>query len=81
VAYRHAWIGDSTPFDACSVTRSVRHPGSHASILPRDLYRSLDHPDDPCGPDAARARCASTWPRLVTVDSVSLADTTAEVRL
>jgi hypothetical protein len=78
--FRRSALGDSLPFDACSVyERSGRPADFPAGILP-GLRSLLDRPvTDPCG--VPKPSEGSRFERLVRVISVEMGDSAAQVHL
>lgn len=78
--FRQSVLGDSLPFDACSVYERSGRPSPFVSELLPGLRSLLDRPvNDPCslpGPSAG-----GRTERLVRVDSVVVVDSTARVHL
>lgn len=78
--FRRSALGDSLPFDACSVYEQGGHPADFpAGVLP-GLRTLLDRPvADPCG--VPKPSAGSRYERIVRVLSVERADSGAQVHL
>lgn len=78
--FRRSALGDTLPFDACSVYERGGRPADFpAGILP-GLQGLLDRPvSDPCS--VPRPSADSRYERLVRVTSVEMADSAARVHL
>lgn len=76
--FRLNWVGDSTPFNACSAYQAVGRPADFpAGILP-GLRRGLDRPGNaPC--EGRTPGTPGAWRPEVVVDSVSVRGETAIV--
>lgn len=78
--FRRSALGDSLPFDACSVYERTGRPAGFPQGLLPGVRPLLDHPvADPCG--RAGPEAGVRYPRVVRVDSVVIADSTAQVHL
>lgn len=78
--FRQSVLGDSLPFDACSVYERSGRPGSFVSGVLPGLRGLLDRSvDDPCSLPKPSAGDRTEY--LVRVDSVVIADSTARVHL
>jgi hypothetical protein len=68
--HRADLVGDTTPFDACSVHRALGRPTDFPAGIDARLARLLDRvANDPCTGDPSRV--TSRWPpRFVQIDSV-----------
>ena len=67
--WRLNWIGDNTPFNACTVYEAARRPANFpAGVLP-GLIRGLDRTSAPC---EGRAQAAGALQQEVAIDSVTL---------
>jgi hypothetical protein len=78
--FRRSALGDSLRFDACSVYECTGRPATFPEGILPGLRPLLDRPvAEPCAVPAPGA--GSRHPRVVRVDSVVIADSTARVRL
>lgn len=78
--YRRDALGDSHPFDACSVYERTGHPDALVSAIRPGLRGMLDRQvDNPCAFSKPSERQRSE--RLVRVDTVLVTDSTAEVHV
>lgn len=78
--YRRNALGDSLPFDACSVYERTGRPEALLSGIRPGLRSLLDRQvDNPCAVPKPSERQRSE--RLVRVDTVVVADSTAEVHV
>jgi hypothetical protein len=79
MAYRRGPLGDSLPFDACSVFQQTGRPRALLSNLSPGLHSLLDRrTDDPCSIPQPGERRHERWAR---VDSVVVKSASAEVYL
>ena len=78
--YRRNALGDSLPFDACSVYERTGRPEALLSGIRPGLRTLLDRPiDHPCAvPKPSEGQRSE---RLVRVDTVQIAGSTAEVHV
>lgn len=79
IEYRIVFMDDTTRFDACSVHRWMGRPDTLAAVLTRRSRRVVAPVEAPC--ERASAAPAQRPSRVVRVDSVAVADTTAHVFL
>lgn len=78
--FRQSVLGDSLPFDACSVYERSGRPNPFVGGLLPGLRGLLDRPvDDPCS--LPKPSAGGRTERLVRVDSVVIADSEARVHL
>ena len=78
IAFRVNWMGDSTPFNACSVYRAAERPVNFPEGISLPLRSALDQTATPC--EGRRSSgVPGAWTPEVTVDSVTLAGDTAAV--
>lgn len=81
LSFRLYWLEDSTPFDSCSVFLAAGEPDNFPSGIPEDL-RPLVAPEPGASARACTAPAASGGSRrVVLVESATVADSTAQVRL
>lgn len=80
LAYRWAWLGDSTRVDACSVFTALGRPDAFPAGIDPQLARLLDRVVEPCAPDSARAQARADHRRVV-VDSLVRMDSVVRVNL
>lgn len=79
IAYRLAWLGDSTRFDACSVYDVTGRPRGFPAGLTSST-RLLGRASEAC-PHGRVSPSAQQAPRVVIVDTVVVSDETARVSL
>lgn len=80
MALRRGALGDSLPFDACTVFEETGRPAGFPGGLPPGLIPLLDrNGPDPCSTE--RPGAAGRFPRTVRVDSVRVTDSSAAVHL
>lgn len=78
--FRRSALGDTLPFDACSVYEKGGRPDAFPTGILPGLRSLLDRPvADPCS--APRPSAGSRYERLVRVLSVEMADSAAQVHL
>lgn len=75
--FRLNWVGDTTPFNACSVYMAAGNPADFpAGILP-PLARGLDRAGAPC--EGRISGTPGAWTPEVLVDSIAVRGETATV--
>jgi hypothetical protein len=80
MSYRRGALGDSVPYDACSVFEQTGRPSEFLNRFRPGVRGMLDRPlDDPCS--VPRPNQGSRSERLIRVDTVLVTDSTAEVHL
>jgi hypothetical protein len=77
--FRLNWVGDATPFNACSVYTLTGRPADFPAGILTPLARGLDRTGPPC--ERRAPNVAGAWTPEVLVDSISVHDTTATVYL
>lgn len=79
IAFRVNWIGDATPFDACSVYRATGQPATFPEGISPPLRRVLDPSgNSPCAGHPPPG-VPGAWRPHVALDSVMIAGDTASV--
>jgi hypothetical protein len=77
--FRLNWVGDDTPFNACSVHKATGKAASFPDGLLPPLIRGLDRTADPCG--SRTGGVPGAWSSQVLVDSIAVRGETATVYL
>lgn len=79
IAFRVNWMGDATPFNACSIYRATGQPATFPEGISPPLRRALDQSGgSPCANDPSPG-VPGAWTPRVSVDSVVIARDTASV--
>lgn len=80
MALRRGALGDSLPFEACTVFEETGRPSGFPGRLPPGLIPLLDRTGpDPCSTEGPAA--GARFQRVVRVDSVRVTDSSATVHL
>jgi hypothetical protein len=77
IGFRVNWMGDATPFNACSIYQAAKRPADFPEGISPPLRRALDRTEQPC--DNRSPGVPGAWIPAVTADSVIISGDTAAV--
>lgn len=77
IGFRVNWMGDATPFDACSIYQAAERPAGFPEGISPPLRRALDRTENPC--ETRSPGVPGAWTPHVSVDSMVISGDTAAV--
>lgn len=77
IGFRVNWMGDATPFDACSIYQAAGRPAEFPEGISPPLRRALDRTERPC--EGRSPETPGAWTPRVAVESMIISRDTAAV--
>lgn len=78
--FRHYWMRDSTPFDACSIYEVPNRPADFPNGIESPQRDLLDWATDPCTP-VETPSSSMGWPQRITLQALTITEWVAYAHL